>query len=105
MLAHAIEDRVKAIQYGVTPKGANPPFTRKQSASETLQWWIQHRYDELGMSVVATMTPMQVAQLDAWLAQETAQRSHSIPGVQNVLTRALGAERAMEGPPVGPTVS
>jgi len=121
MLASAVKNRVSALQYGITPKGSRPPFTRKMTPAETLKWWLQHRYDQLGLAIVQTWTPVQVAQLDAWLAQAVNHPAVQgqggvptmpqqgpvgrIPGVQNVLTRALGQERRIEGPPIGPTVA
>lgn len=112
MLATAAKKRMDALAYGITPKGSRPPFTRRYSPAETLTWWLQHRYDPLGMALVQNMTPMQVAQLDAWLTQASAHPSvegrngvPTLPGVQGVLTRALGQERRIQGPPVGPEVS
>ena len=116
MLSSAIKNRTKAITYGITPKGSRPPFTRKYSAAEAMQWWMQHRYDQLGMGLVASMTPMQVAQLDAWLAQVSAhpsmqqgQAPAAAPAAAGnsewALKQAIGQERRIQGPPIGSEVA
>ncbi len=116
MLSGAIKNRTEAIAYGITPKGSVPPFTEKKSDKETLQWWMQHRYDQIGLALVSRMTPAQVAELDAWLTQamnhpavqaqtQGPRPAPEIPGVQGIFTRALGAERRMEGPHPGSEVS
>lgn len=115
-----MKGRIAAIRYGITPKGQRPPFTRRYSSAEALQWWMAHRYDPQGMALVTKMTPIQVAQLDAWLTQ--ASNHPSIQGGQaaqqqqdvnretqydasRVLTQAMGQERRIQGPPVGAEVA
>lgn len=112
MLGAAVKARVQTLANGITPKGSRPPFTRRMTPAETLEWWMAHRYDGTGMALVGRMTPLQVAELDAWLTQamnHPSQQAGKVvappePGVQNVLTRALGQERRVEGPPVGAEV-
>lgn len=111
-----MKQRVHALSNGITPKGTRPPFTRRYSTAEALQWWEAHRYDPLGMALVTKMTPLQVAQLDAWLAQAlnhpSMQAGQPQPQPQDVnrevqynasrvLTRAMGQEQRIQGPPIG----
>lgn len=119
MLASAIKKRVSALEYAVKPPGGRPPFTRKQTAAETLAWWRAHRFDELGLAILQHMTPVQIAELDAWLsaaANHPATRPAAAPGTPtltrplqpggpSILTRAMGQETRMQGPPVGSEVA
>jgi len=115
MLAAAMQNRISSVANALTPKGSRPPFTKKQTAKELLAFWAAHRYDQYGAAQLAGKTPMQIAELDTWLAQAlghpaaqnlTPMRpAAQIPGAQSVLTNAMGAERRMEGPPPGPEVA
>jgi hypothetical protein len=71
MLSDAMQHRVNTMAAAIRPKGARPPFTRRMTAQEALDWWLAHRYDPHGLALVAAMQPPQVAALDAWLAQAT----------------------------------
>ncbi len=111
MLSSAMKARTAALAYGITPKGADPPFTDRKSPREALSWWLKHRYDPIGMGLVGQMSPLQVAELDAWLTQAglhapapTSQMPGLLPGSSGVLTRAMGATRRAEGPPAGSEV-
>ncbi len=84
-----------------------------------------HRYDEYGQQVLANMTPLQIAHLDAWLAAHSSRMPAPqgmapaapapgqpagapmplLPGVAGVFTRALGSERRIEGAPIGSEVA
>jgi len=111
MLGEAMKARVDVLASSMTPKGGHPPFTRHMTASEALEWWLKHRYDQQGLTVMQHMQPVQVAQLDAWLAQAIS--ASNGPAVQEppvnvgqqVLRQAMGQERRIEGPPVGDQVS
>lgn len=115
LLGAAVKQRVHALSNGITPKGTRPPFTRRYSTAEALRWWMEHRYDQLGLNLITRMTPIQVARLDAWLAQagnhpsmqagQAPQQQDAEREVQynasHVLTRAMGQEQRIQGPPVG----
>lgn len=113
MLATAIKHRIDVVSNGITPKGGRAPFTKQMSAREALAWWTEHRYDPLGLALVQGMQPLQVAQLDAWLAQAQNHPSitqqpvaaGAVPGAEGILNRAMGQERRIQGAPVGPEVA
>ena len=132
MLAAAMKDHINTLAEGVTPKGTEPFGTTEQSPKEALLFWLGdgtpqhpgHRYDDVGMSIIANWTPLQIAQLDSWLTQHSSRmappalhmpapppqaqpqpnQAPLIPGAEGVLTRALGIERRSQGFPAGSEV-
>ncbi len=112
MLGDAIKQRVHTLATSMTPEGGRPPFTRRMTAAEALHWWLQHRYDQLGMALVQQMQPQQVAALDAWLAQamnvqpqpQAMPQKLTVPPGAPILRAAQAQERRIQGAPPGDQV-
>lgn len=112
MLGDAIKKRVHTLATSMTPEGGRPPFTRRMTVAEALRWWLQHRYDQLGMPLVQQMQPQDVAALDAWLAQamntqpqpQAQAQKLAVPPGAPILREAQSQERRSEGAPAGDQV-
>mgnify|MGYP001607622587 CR=1 FL=1 len=74
-LAEAIVHRKALLVEMLRPLGTRPPFTEQRTTEEATEWWLKHRYDETGKAILGTYTPAQIAELDAFLAGVTSQRS------------------------------
>lgn len=130
LLGERIKATVTHVAKTITPPGSRPPFTVRQSPRKVLAWWMKHRYDALGKQWLGEIgaTPLQIAQLDAWLAHagQAAFRSQpqALPGAtpaagaapavpaeqmpnmdSYLLRRAMTREQGNEGPAVGSEVA
>lgn len=112
MLGDALKQRVQVVADSITPKGGQPPFTRRMTAAQALDWWLRNRYGPLGMELVSRMQPQQVAALDAWLAQAANMQPQpaappqklAVPPGAPILREAQAQERRIEGAPPGDQV-
>lgn len=68
MLADRLQSTVRDTAVQLKPATERPPFHRQLSPREALAWWLKHRYDQFGQQAMAGWSPLQKAQLDAWLA-------------------------------------
>ena len=66
--------RVSFLRDAVRPPGQRPPFTTQLTGAEAVDWWSQHRYDDLGQRVLQNYSQEQVAELDAELNAAAEQR-------------------------------
>ena len=73
MLSARIKARKTLIQNAITPKGSRPPFTQQLSQANALEWWMKHRYDDLGQQVLSNMQPADVMELDRALSQRISE--------------------------------
>lgn len=71
-LEDMIEDRIHLYEMILQPPGTQPMLTDQLTSEKSLAFWRRHRFDEIGRNVLAAYTPMQVAQLDAWLSEQTS---------------------------------
>lgn len=53
----------------LTPPGGQHAFMDQVSSTEGLAFWKKHRYTELGRRLLASRSPQDVADLDAYLAR------------------------------------
>lgn len=118
MTAAALKDYVEKVGNIIAPAGTRPPFHEQKSPREALAWWTRHIDDPVGRKVLAGYTPIQVAQLKAWLAHaQQAMLPHLQPvapvrpagmntgGAASLLSSGITAKRHMEGPPAGSEVA
>lgn len=68
MLADAVEARVDLYRRLINPAG-RPMFTTQMSKQKALDWWAINRTTPAGQQVLQRMTPVQIMELDAALAQ------------------------------------
>lgn len=116
-----MSDRLKStvthVSSTITPPGKRPPFHEQYTPRKAFEWWMQHRYDPIGMKICEGWNdPGRVAQLDAWLTSAMqgllagAQhgvplQSNQLPDANGILNRAMTQERRTEGPPIGDQVA
>ena len=74
MLTEAILHQKKVLTAVLKPVGGKPPFTEQITTDEAFTFWSKNRYRPLGQAAVSRMTPLQVAELDAWRAREVNER-------------------------------
>lgn len=79
LLAEAILHEVDVRAAILSPVGGRPPFTDQITTEESFRFWSKQRYEPAGKAAVGRMTPTQVAELDAWLAQEVNARQNPRP--------------------------
>lgn len=114
LLGSRIKGQVDSAIHQMKSHSDRPPFHDQQTPREALAFWTKHRYDAVGQKVLAALTPLQVAQLDAWLTAATQttnpqlqpnQPARQLPGGDTLYNQALSSEKRIEGPPLGPEVA
>jgi hypothetical protein len=76
-LAGGIRTAISTIADTLRPPGGRAPFTQRLSRTDALDWWAQHRRDELGAAALQAMPPQAIAQLDVELGQHMAAQDPS----------------------------
>lgn len=69
LLAGKLTARKQMLVESLSPKGQRPPFTEQLSKADALAFWQKHRNDQQGAEVLARMNDVDIAELDAALAQ------------------------------------
>ena len=81
LLAEAILHQVEVRAAMLNPVGGKPPFTDQVTTDEAFAFWSKYRYEPQGKAAISRMTPLQIAELDAWLTQEVnARQQAATPG-------------------------
>lgn len=74
MLAGKIQGRVADLGQAMQAANGRIPFHTKLSQGTALEWWAQHRYDDLGQQVLQNLDPLDVLHLDRALGEYGAQQ-------------------------------
>ena len=78
LLAGKLTARKRILVQSLAPKGQRPPFTEQLSKADALAFWQAHRNDQQGAEVLARMNDVDIAELDAALAQTGGMGNGSI---------------------------
>lgn len=69
-LEELMEDRIQLYEIILQPPGTQPMLTNQLTSEKSLAFWRKHRFDAIGRTVLSAYSPMQVAELDAWLSEQ-----------------------------------
>lgn len=73
-LAQGMKARISDMTLALQAADGRIPFHTKLSKGDALDWWMKHRYDNLGQQALAGMPPQAIFSLDAALNQRVAQQ-------------------------------
>lgn len=97
MAAGALKTRVSTMSQSLMAAQGRIPFHTKLSQANALDWWSQHRYDQLGQQALAGLDPIAVARLDTALTQHAQDKEALGLPVETDPTAMAAAGGALSG--------
>lgn len=95
LLADKLKKNMNDLTESLQAAGGRIPFKTKLSKGSALDWWAQHRYDQLGQRALSSLDPASIMSLDAELAKYNQSQDQGLPTIGNAPTEPMGV---MNGP-------
>lgn len=69
LLAQRLKQRISDTALALQAGSGRIPYRTSLSKGDALDWWAEHRYDDLGKQALQGYSPLDVAKLDSALNQ------------------------------------